>query len=101
MPKVTFSKRCKSDALKGVKVSVRAQKKLRASELEGTDEFAKQVVVTKNPAILKAKQKKIAYTIARENIIVEVRDGIQTTIGTVKNLDVHIAKGTTYTIAKN
>lgn len=101
MPKVKFSRTCKSDVLKAHKTLARAQEKIRALDLEGTEEFTQRVVVKRNPAIAKARSQKIAYTIAREDCIIEVHGGDERKIGVVQKKDIHIPKGTIYTIAKN
>ncbi len=95
------SKTCKSDVLKAHKTLARAQEKIRALEIEGTEEFAQRVVVGRNPAIKQAVERKIAYTIARENVIIEVHGGVETQIGFVQKEDISVPKGTIYTIVKH
>jgi hypothetical protein len=101
MSRVISKKRSKSDMLKAQKLSVRAQEGIENVELEGTEEFAQCVMVDENPAVVQAKRKKIAYTIAKDGMIIEVQGRVETTIGVLKEKDITIPRGTVYTLAKN
>lgn len=101
MSKTISMKRSKSDVLKAQRLSARAQENIGNVELEGTEEFAQRVVVEENPAVVRAKRKKIAYTIAKNGMIIEVQGSVETTIGVVKEMDITIPRGTVYTLAKN
>lgn len=94
-------KTCKSDVLKAHKGLARAQEKIRTFDLEGTEEFAQRVVARRNPAIKKAVKRNIAYTIARENVIIEVHNGLERQIGIVQKKDISIPRGAIYTIVKH
>lgn len=95
------SRTCKLAVLKAHKGLARAQERIRTFDLEGTEEFAQRVVARRNPAIKKAVDKKIAYTIARENVIIEVHNGVERQIGIIQKKDINIPKGAIYTIVKH
>ncbi len=95
--KKTISKRKhQSEFISIVKKAGRIQSNFPIVEIELSNNF-KNIVVTKdNPAIKKAKQKKVPYTVAHGQDIVEVSGHKSCIVGKIGKSDVKLTKGTTY-----
>lgn len=94
------ARRCKSEVLKGVKLSVRSQGRMAKGDIEEHECFRHLVEVKINPAIIKAKRKGVSYTIERQGEIVEIHGSKQVTIGRVSKSDVQVSKGKVYKLTR-
>lgn len=94
------ARRCKSDVLKGVKLSARSQVRMATGDIEDNESFRHLVEAKTNPAITKAKKKGVSYTIERHGEILEIHGSTQVIIGRVSKSDVQVLKGTVYKLTR-
>lgn len=90
----------RAQIVEGVKMMTRGQFDLMSIEIELSDDFRQIVTAPQNPAVKRARNCGIAYTVAKNSDIVEVNGHTRSVIGRVAKSDVKLSKGMTYKLTK-
>lgn len=86
--------------VRGVRLINQSRKEVVPVDIENSEEFRELVIPSSNPAIRKARNNGIAYTIVDKVDIIEVKGRTRSVVGRVTNQDVHLSKGMTYKLSK-
>ena len=98
--KTNVIRQSRKHIVQGVRLINQSRKDEPLVEIENSEAFRDLVVPSSNPAIRKARNKGVAYTVVDKVDIIEVKGRTRSVVGRVAKSDVHLSKGMIYKLSK-